>query len=81
MNGEYVDHVRQELGGRRGGGGGGGGKMKVEEGGIEEKNFHRLIHVESHPNGGASTVHLYQDEIDRLLPRQQVKPLAELFFK
>ena len=41
----------------------------------------RLVHVEQHPNGGASVVHVYQEELNRLLPREQAKALAELFFK
>ena len=48
---------------------------------IREESLRRLIHIEEHPNGGASVVHLYQEEIDRLLPREQIKALADIFFR
>jgi hypothetical protein len=46
-----------------------------------EESLRRLVHIEEHPNGGASVVHVYQDELDRLLPREQTKDLAEIFFR
>ena len=46
-----------------------------------EAALRRLVHVEEHPNGGATVVHVYQDELDRLLPREHTKALAEIFFR
>jgi len=41
-----------------------------------------LIKVETYPNGNASVVHMYQDEIDRLnLCEKESRELAEEFFK
>ena len=46
----------------------------------EEAGYERLIHVEEHPNGGASVVHVYQKELDHL-PRGEVQSLAQAFFR
>ena len=45
--------------------------------GLKYKDF---IHVEVYPNGGASVVHMYQDEIDSL-SSEQLEELAQEFFK
>ncbi|XP_023941496.1 lysine-specific demethylase RSBN1L [Bicyclus anynana] len=42
--------------------------------------YHRLMRVETHPNGGASVVYLYQHDIDMLSPTQQ-DSLAKEFLK
>ncbi|CAH2243720.1 uncharacterized protein LOC120634459 [Pararge aegeria] len=42
--------------------------------------YHRLMRVETHPNGGASVVYLYQHDIDMLSPTQQ-ESLAKEFLK
>lgn len=46
----------------------------------EEELYRRLIHVEQHPNGGATVVHLYQDEICTL-SSHEMQQLAHVFFK
>ena len=48
---------------------------------VSEEALRRLVHVERHPNGGASVVHVYQDELDRLLSGEQTKTLADIFFR
>lgn len=45
--------------------------------GFKYKDF---IHVETYPNGGASVVHMYQDEIN-VLPSEQLEELAQEYFK
>ena len=35
-----------------------------------EMKYGGLVHVETHPNGGASVIHSYQDELDLLTPEQ-----------
>jgi hypothetical protein len=45
--------------------------------GLKYKDF---IHVETYPNGGASVVHMYQDEID-VLTSEQLEELAQEYFK
>lgn len=45
--------------------------------GLKYKDF---IHIETYPNGGASVVHMYQDEIDVLSP-EQLEELAQEYFK
>lgn len=42
--------------------------------------YKRYMHVETHPNGGAAVIHMYQKEIEHL-SRDQVKELAYEFFK
>lgn len=54
---------------------GGGGKKTPEE-----EWYQRLIHVEQHPNGGATVVHIYQDEICTL-SSHEIQQLAHVFFK
>lgn len=67
------------------------GKIKVErmdfyDGGLlppcydETDSLRRYIHVEVHPNGGASIVHLYQREFEHL-PTVAKEQLARLFFE
>ncbi|XP_049310305.1 uncharacterized protein LOC125778073 [Bactrocera dorsalis] len=47
--------------------------------GLEHLKYGRLFEVEVHPNGGASVVHLYQDELNQLTP-EQMEELVEEFF-
>ncbi|GLV45128.1 uncharacterized protein CBL_14299 [Carabus blaptoides fortunei] len=42
--------------------------------------YKRYMHVETHPNGGAAVIHMYQKDIEHL-SRDQVKELAYEFFK
>lgn len=42
--------------------------------------YKRFMHVETHSNGGASVVHMYQKEISHL-SKEQMKELASEFFK
>lgn len=42
--------------------------------------FGRFYHIEVHPNGGASVVHMYQDELDTLSPAE-MNELVEEFFE
>ena len=46
----------------------------------EPDALRRYVHVEVHPNGGASVVHLYQSEFDHL-PATVKQQLARLFFE
>ena len=39
-----------------------------------------LVHVERHPNGGATVVHLYEEEVAHL-PSSRVHGLADVFFR
>ena len=39
----------------------------------------RYIHIETHAGGGASVVHMYQEELDRL-DKEQTETLARHFF-
>lgn len=41
--------------------------------------YGRLIHVECHPNGGASVVHSYQDELRHLSPAEMEEFVKEYF--
>ncbi|OXU18232.1 hypothetical protein TSAR_000135 [Trichomalopsis sarcophagae] len=45
--------------------------------GLKYKDF---IHIETYPNGGASVVHMYQDEIDALTS-EQLEELAQEYFQ
>lgn len=42
--------------------------------------YGRFYHIEVHPNGGASIVHMYQDELDELKP-EELNELVDEFFK
>lgn len=42
--------------------------------------YRKYLHIEEHPNGGASVVHMYQKEIEHL-SKEQLKDLAHEFFK
>ncbi|KAJ8707489.1 hypothetical protein PYW08_010741 [Mythimna loreyi] len=47
---------------------------------VKELKYHRLMRVETHPNGGASVVYLHQRDVDMLsAPQQEV--LAKEFLK
>ncbi|CAG5058268.1 unnamed protein product [Parnassius apollo] len=47
---------------------------------IKGLKYHRLMRVETHPNGGASVVYLYQHDVDMLSEHQQ-ESLAKEFLK
>ncbi|XP_068624703.1 uncharacterized protein [Battus philenor] len=47
---------------------------------IKGLKYHRLMRVETHPNGGASVVYLYQHDVDMLSEMQQ-ESLAKEFLK
>ena len=53
-----------------------GSKIEVES----EAYFRQFVHVDRHPNGGASMVQMYQEEFDHL-PSEQVEKLAHVFFQ
>lgn len=42
--------------------------------------YGRFYHIEVHPNGGASIVHMYQDELDTLKP-EELNELVDEFFE
>ena len=44
-----------------------------------DSEFGHLIHVETHPNGGASVVHCYQDELKHLQPDKLKQFVKEYF--
>lgn len=48
--------------------------------GIEGLKYERFFHIEVHSNGGASVVHMYQDEINNL-PKDEMDELVDEFFK
>lgn len=48
--------------------------------GLEHLKYGRYFRIEVHPNGGASVVHLYQDEINSLSP-EEMDELVEEFFE
>lgn len=41
--------------------------------------YGRFYHIEVHPNGGASIVHMYQDELDTLKPEEMSELVDEFF--
>lgn len=41
--------------------------------------YGRFYHIEVHPNGGASIIHMYQDELDTLTPQQMTELVDEFF--
>ncbi|KAK4311543.1 hypothetical protein Pmani_016959 [Petrolisthes manimaculis] len=45
--------------------------------GLERYKYGRYMHVETYPNGDASVVHMYQDELDALSPEEQDQLAAE----
>ncbi|XP_032679081.1 uncharacterized protein LOC116847802 [Odontomachus brunneus] len=47
---------------------------------LEGLKYKKYIHIETYPNGGASVVHMYQDEIDSL-SHEQTEELAQEYFK
>jgi len=47
---------------------------------LEGLKYKKYIHIETYPNGGATVVHMYQDEIDSL-SREQMDELAHEYFK
>jgi len=44
-----------------------------------ERDLDSFIHIEKHPNGGASIVHMFQDEIDHL-SEDEMDQLCDKFF-
>ncbi|XP_012277400.1 uncharacterized protein LOC105698069 [Orussus abietinus] len=47
---------------------------------LEGLKYKKFIHIETYPNGGATIVHMYQDEIDTLC-KEQIEELAQEYFK
>ncbi|XP_070171374.1 uncharacterized protein [Polyergus mexicanus] len=47
---------------------------------LEGLKYKKFIHIETYPNGGATVVHMYQDEIESL-SREQMEELAQEYFK
>ncbi|XP_072750726.1 uncharacterized protein [Anoplolepis gracilipes] len=47
---------------------------------LEGLKYKKFIHIETYPNGGATVVHMYQDEIENL-SREQMEELAHEYFK
>lgn len=47
---------------------------------LEHLKYKKFIHIETYPNGGATAVHMYQDEIS-ILSKEQVEELAQEYFK
>lgn len=48
--------------------------------GLEQLKYGRFIRIETYANGGATIVHMYQDEID-CLNREEMEELAQEYFK
>lgn len=53
---------------------------EVEHNGTSETDLEKYIHIEVHPNGGASMVRIYDNEIASL-DKEEKDRLAELFFE
>lgn len=53
---------------------------ETREKAAQDELYRGLVHVKEHPNGGATVVHVYQEEVDRL-PSAQVPALANVFFR
>lgn len=47
---------------------------------LEGLKYKKFIHIETYPNGGATVVHMYQDEIESL-SREQMEELTQEYFK
>lgn len=47
--------------------------------GLEHLKYGRFFRVETHSNGGASVIHLYQDEIDKLTAEEMDEMVEEFF--
>lgn len=47
---------------------------------LEGLKYKKFIHIETYPNGGATVVHMYQDEIDSL-SHEQMEELVQEYFK
>ncbi|XP_037957135.1 uncharacterized protein LOC119687052 [Teleopsis dalmanni] len=47
--------------------------------GLEHLKYGRFFQIEVHPNGGASVVHMYQDEIQDLTPEETDELVNEFF--
>ncbi|KAI4498240.1 hypothetical protein M0802_006726 [Mischocyttarus mexicanus] len=47
---------------------------------LEGLKYKKYIHIETYPNGGATVVHMFQDEIDTL-SSEQMEELAQEYFK
>nr|CAD7398883.1 unnamed protein product [Timema poppensis] len=54
--------------------------LPYSQSGLEQLKYSRFIRIETYPNGGASIVHMYQDEID-VLSKEEMEELAVEFFK
>lgn len=51
-----------------------------ESGFLQGLKYKDYIHIEIYPNGGASVVHMYQDEIN-VLTKEQLEELSQEYFK
>ncbi|KAF7989816.1 hypothetical protein HCN44_008490 [Aphidius gifuensis] len=47
---------------------------------LEGLKYRKYIHIDTYPNGGATVVHMYQDEID-VLSKKEIEELGNEFFK
>lgn len=47
---------------------------------LEGLKYRKFIHIETYPNGGATVVHMFQDEIS-CLTNEQMQELAQEYFK
>lgn len=47
---------------------------------LQSLKYKDFIHIETYPNGGATVVHMYQDEIDSL-NSEQMEELVQEYFK
>lgn len=47
---------------------------------LEQLKFGRFIRIETYANGGATVVHMYQDEID-CLNKEEMEELVQEYFK
>jgi hypothetical protein len=48
--------------------------------GLEQFKYGRFIRIETYANGGATVVHMYQDEI-HCLNKEEMEELAQEYFK
>ncbi|XP_021915148.1 uncharacterized protein LOC110827618 isoform X2 [Zootermopsis nevadensis] len=54
--------------------------LPLTQPGLEQLKYGRFIRIETYANGGATVVHMYQDEID-CLSNEEMEELAQEYFK
>ncbi|XP_055636275.1 uncharacterized protein LOC129775496 isoform X2 [Toxorhynchites rutilus septentrionalis] len=54
--------------------------MNCHRKGLQNRKYGRFMRIEVHPNGGASVVHMYQDEIN-VLSESEMEELVNEFFE